>query len=129
MWRAVPTFWPSVPCRDTERQENRRARALLLFPDRVAELLDGRDALGPAAGPEGASCFELTLDEARTLVDELLAPAGGGVHEYWGIVVRLNGRLDATQPDAPDGNAAYFSFEGQLPDGTSAPYSLCRDCA
>ena len=65
---------------------------LPLFPARAAELLDGRDAMGriPDIEEYGGSCFEMTLDEARTLADEFLAPSGGGSHEYWGILVNIN---------------------------------------
>ena len=104
---------------------------LPLFPARAAELLDGRDAMGriPSIEEYGGSCFEMTLDEARTLADEFLAPSGGGSHEYWGIVVNINDQFDASQPPATgsrhravtrEGNFAHISFKQLLPDSVDA---------
>jgi hypothetical protein len=89
---------------------------LPLFPARVAELLGGRET---TANPDGgdASCFEMTRDEARALADEFLAPSGGGLHEYWGIVIRINAEFTAMQPGATAGNVAFFSFRPLLPHG------------
>jgi hypothetical protein len=92
---------------------------LPLFPARVAELLGGRET---TANPDGgdASCFEMTRDEARALADEFLAPSGGGLHEYWGIVIRINAEFTAMQPGATAGNVAFFSFRPLLPHGESS---------
>lgn len=104
---------------------------LPLFPARAAELLEGRDAMGRILGIEkyGGSCFEMTLDEARTLADEFLAPSGGGSHEYWGILININDQFDASQPAATgshhravtrEGNLAHISFKQLLPDTVDA---------
>ena len=91
---------------------------LPLFPQRAAELL-GREPLGGVGVlREAATCFEMTLEEARTLADAFLDPSGGGVHEYWGIVMRVNSQFDAMQPDMNTGNGAYISFQTLLPDGS-----------
>jgi hypothetical protein len=91
---------------------------LSLFPTRAAELL-GRDPLRRTDIPEDATCFEMTLDEARTLEAELLSPAGGGSHQYWGIVFAINRTFDAIQPGGTEGNAARITFQALLPDGAS----------
>ena len=64
--------------------------------------------------PEGASCFQLTLDEARTLADALLDPSSGASHEYWGLVLRQS---DPTRPGVTRPAAAYILFRELLPDG------------
>jgi hypothetical protein len=103
-----------------------------LFPARAAELLDGRDAMGriPAIEEYGGSCFDMTLDEARTLADEFLAPLGGGSHEYWGITIDINEQFDASQPPTTgalehggitrEGKFAHISFKQLLPDTVDA---------
>ena len=90
----------------------------------VATLLTGREPnadlmsrmLPSLEGRIGhGGCFELTLDEARTLVDTALSPTGGGTHAYGGLVLRLTPKsdpADATQPDR-----AWIWFEQLLPDG------------
>jgi hypothetical protein len=90
---------------------------LPIFPTRAAELLGGRAPIDPPGDKHG-SCFELTLEEAHALADAFLAPTGGGFHEYWGIVIRINESFDAMQPGADEGNAAYISFSALQPDGT-----------
>jgi hypothetical protein len=95
---------------------------LPLLPAPAAELLDSREAIAPpiAGTPEGATCFEMTLEEARTLEGEFLSPSGGGSHQYWGIVIKINQQFDAIDPpDATEGNVAYFNFRALLPDGVS----------
>jgi hypothetical protein len=106
--------------------------SLPLFPARAAELLDGRDAMGriPSIEEYGGSCVEMTLDEARTLADEFLAPSGGGSHEYGGIVIKINDQFDASQraatgsrqyaPVTREGTYAHISFKGLLPDTVDA---------
>ena len=44
--------------------------------------------LTPVCDPDPAEngCFELSLEEARTLADVLLSPSAGGEHAYQGIV-------------------------------------------
>jgi hypothetical protein len=91
---------------------------LSLFPARAAELL-GRDRINRTDTPERATCFEMTLDEARTLEAEFFSPAGGGLHRYWGIVILINRQFDAIEPDATAGNAARITFQALLPDGAS----------
>jgi hypothetical protein len=86
------------------------------FPRRAAALFEGRERLGPDAGPNGI-CFEMTRDEARTLERELLGPSGRGSHEYYGIVVR-NPRYGVLQPDAADGVVAFINFQTLLPNGS-----------
>jgi hypothetical protein len=88
------------------------------FPARAAELLGGREPIGGRPNPDPA-CFEVTLDEARTLADELLSPAGGGSHQYSGVVMR-NPHFDAIQPDTPEGIVAYVRFNTLLPHAASA---------
>jgi hypothetical protein len=85
------------------------------FPTRAAELLSDREPSGPS-GP--APCFEVTLEDARTLADEFLSPAGRGSHEYSGIVIR-NPQLDAIPPV---GIVAYINFQPLLPDGSPASF-------
>jgi hypothetical protein len=65
---------------------------------------------------EGIRCFELTLDEARTLADAFLAPPGGGSREYSGIVLRLGYQPDPAQPGATREEGAYIWFDQLLPD-------------
>jgi hypothetical protein len=89
------------------------------FPAAVAQLLDGRAPrpdLAVAASGSGSmgSCFEVTHEEARALRDAFLDPAGGGTHEYWGIVVRL------TPPDPARPAVVYVGFGELLPDGAPA---------
>lgn len=88
------------------------------FPARAAELLGGRERIGGRPNPDPA-CFEVTLDEARTLADEFLSPAGGGSHQYSGLVIR-SPLLDAIQPDTPEGIVAYIRFNTLLPHAASA---------
>jgi hypothetical protein len=107
------------------------AMLLPLFPAQVAQLLDGRDAMGRISAIEehSGSCVEMTLAEARALADAFLAPSGGGSHEYWGITFDINGQVDASQP-APtgsphrgvtrEGNFAHISFKQLLPDSVDA---------
>jgi hypothetical protein len=71
---------------------------------------------GREPSPE-RGCFELPLDEARTLADALLAPSGGGTPEYWGIVVSFGRQPDPAQPGATREEAAYVYFDQLLPDG------------
>jgi hypothetical protein len=59
----------------------------------------------------------MTLDEARTLEAEFLSPAGGGSHQYFGIVILINRQFDAIEPDATAGNAVRITFQTLLPDG------------
>jgi hypothetical protein len=92
---------------------------LPLFPARAAELLSGRETIDHPER-EHARCFEMTLEEARAVADDFFAPSGGGLHEYWGIVIRINRQFDAMQPGANEGNAAYVSFRALLPDGESS---------
>jgi hypothetical protein len=101
---------------------------LPLFPARAAELLGGREAIDDEvvraglAGvgiSEGVTCFEMTLEEARTLSDELLAPSGPGTHAYWGILFRFDDQLAPLPADAKQAYlAAYVGFTELLPDGT-----------
>jgi hypothetical protein len=97
---------------------------LPLLPARAAELLGGREASSElltstfGGGPASwGSCFDMTLDEARTLADALLSPSGGGAHEYWGILLRFDYQPDPAQPDATMPDAAYVMFQQLLPDG------------
>ena len=100
---------------------------LPLFPARAAELLDGRDAMGriPLIEEYGGSCFDMTLDEARTLADEFLAPLDGGSHEYWGIVVEINDQLDASQPPST-GSLEHGGITRRGSSPTSPSSSCCR---
>ncbi len=88
------------------------------FPARAAELLGGHEPIGTRPNPDPA-CFEMTLDEARTLADEFLSPAGGGSHQYSGIVIR-NRQLAAIQTSATQGIVAYVRFNALLPHRESA---------
>jgi hypothetical protein len=96
---------------------------LPLLPARAAELLGGREAsselLTSTFGDPASwgSCFDMTLDEARTLADALLSPSGGGAHEYWGILLGFDYQPDPAQPDATVPDAAYVGFQQLLPDG------------
>jgi hypothetical protein len=92
--------------------------AVPALPARGAELLGSRAPIGGRPNPQ-FTCFEVTLDEARTLADEFLGPAGGGSHLYSGIVIS-NPQLDAIQPDTPEGIVAYIRFNTLLPHPTSA---------
>ena len=79
------------------------------FPVPAAALLGARVVNDDIADnvAAGATCVEMSLEEARTLADELLAPSGGGTHAYWGIVFKFDqGRL-----------GAYVGFHELLPDG------------
>jgi hypothetical protein len=94
------------------------------FSEPAAALLGGREpnakkTTGTLIGPYtiGDSCFEMTHDEARALVDALLAPSGGGSHEHSGIVVRFDGETGATPPDE-----AFVYFGQLLPEGSTADY-------
>jgi hypothetical protein len=63
-----------------------------------------------------SGCFELTLNEARTLADALLAPPGGGTQEG-SVIVRSFGRQsDPSQPGATRQQAAHIGFFQLLPD-------------
>jgi hypothetical protein len=90
------------------------------FPQRVVDVLRGNKT-GSGDDPpfEDLTCFDVTLDEARTLVDEFLSPSGRGSHEYWGIVVS-NPKFNAVKPDATPGIVAFFNFQELLPDGVPA---------
>jgi hypothetical protein len=94
------------------------AMLLPLFSARAAELLRGREPMGSLPNtPAPARCYEMTLEEARTLVDAFLDPSVGGKHEDRGIVIRFNTQFTAIQP-AGTGNAAYISFHPLPPDGS-----------
>jgi hypothetical protein len=91
------------------------------LPAPVAEFLAGREVdadltsrllarLGGEVGQGG--CFELTLDEARTLVDTSLSPTGGGTHQYWRLTFALDPQAASAQADS-----AVIRFEELLPDG------------
>jgi hypothetical protein len=88
------------------------------FPARAAQILGGREALGPSEGvvrgPEDPMCFEVTLDEARTLADEFLTLSVGGSHQYSGIVLS-NPELSAIQTAASQGIVVYINFQALLP--------------
>jgi hypothetical protein len=88
------------------------------FPARAAELLDGRAPIGGRPNPDPA-CFEMTLDEARTLADEFLSPAGGGSHLYSGIVVN-NRQLAEIRTGRSEGIVAFVKFNTLLPHPESA---------
>jgi hypothetical protein len=88
------------------------------LPPRGAELLGGRAPIGGRPDTPFA-CFEVTLDEARTLADEFLGPAGRGSHLYSGIVIS-NPQLDAIQPHSREGIVAYIRFNALLPHPGSA---------
>ena len=100
------------------------------FPQPAAELLAGREPSAEferlwgriTTPPAEGSCFELTLDEARTLAAALLSSSGGGTHEYWGIVIRYDPQPDPAQPDATQPDAAYIRFVDLLPDSVPAGY-------
>jgi len=96
------------------------AALLPLFPPRAAELLGGRRTIDDP-DRQHASCFEMTLEEARELADAFLAPTGGALHEYWGIVIGISSQFDAMTPGSHDENAAYISFRPMLPHGEPAP--------
>jgi len=90
----------------------------------VANLLTGREPnadlmsrmLPSLEGRIGqGGCFELTLDEARTLVDTALSPTGGGTHAYGVLLLRLAPKPDPADANQPDG--AWIWFEPLLPDG------------
>jgi hypothetical protein len=93
------------------------AVVLAAFPPRAAQLLGSREA------QDGAMCFEITLDEARTLADEFLRPSGGGSQEYGGIVVR-NPALEGIRTVASsEGIVAYVTFLALSPHGAPmAPF-------
>jgi hypothetical protein len=102
---------------------NDLSKLLSLFPAQAAALLEGRDEIGrlPNIG-DGGSCFELTLEEARTLRDELLAPSGRGSHAYYGIVLNINYQFDAIQPAGNPRkkgtrNVAFITFNHLTPHG------------
>jgi hypothetical protein len=84
------------------------------LPARAAELFASHESFGT-----DPACFEMTLDEARTLASELSGPAAGGSHEYWGILIR-NRRLAAIKPLGANGIVAYVRFNALLPHRDSA---------
>jgi hypothetical protein len=89
---------------------------LPLFPARAAELLGGREPVGPIPTiPARARCYEMTLEEARALAAAFLDPAVGGKHQDRGIVITFNSQFTATQPGGT-GSAAYVSFYSLPPD-------------
>ena len=88
------------------------------FPARAAELVGRRAPIGTLPNPDPA-CFEMTLDEARTLADEFLSPAGGGTHQSSGIVIS-NRQLAAIQTEASEGIVAFVRFNPLLPHRESA---------
>jgi hypothetical protein len=90
------------------------------FPSRVAQLLQGRAPIGTLPNPDPA-CFETTLDEARTVADEFLSAAGGGLHQYSGIVVS-NGQLAAIPREAGKGIVVYVAFNTLLPHDSAAAF-------
>jgi hypothetical protein len=98
------------------------------FPQPVAALLAVRqpspELLRSSAGPPTGqgSCFDLSLEDARSLADTLLSPSGRGAHEYWGIVVRFGRRPDPTRPGATRKVVAYVFFEDLLPEGAPSRY-------
>jgi hypothetical protein len=63
-----------------------------------------------------SGCFELTLDEARTLAAALLAPPGGGTHEGTVIVRSFGRQPDPSEPGATREEAAHIGFFQLLPD-------------
>lgn len=102
------------------------------LPTRAATLLTSRE---PGANPNATvalmrggpsladtGCYEMTTEEARTLADALLAPSGGGSHEYWGIVLRFGRHPDPTRPGERRREDAYVHFEEILPDGSPSAY-------
>ena len=97
---------------------------LAAFPARAAQILGGRGALRPSEGvfrsPNDPICFEVTLEEARTLADEFLEPSAGGSHEYSGIVIR-NPALSAIQSERSEGIVVYINFHALLPHGGLTP--------
>ena len=102
------------------------------FPKRAAALLAGREpsaelmrALAPFRSPEmfaKNSCFDVSLEEARTLAGAFLSPSGGGAHQYWGIVIRYGRQPDPAQRGATRREAAYVFFEDVLPEGAPSRY-------
>jgi hypothetical protein len=101
------------------------------FPARAAALLAVREPSAALAtllaptrdlDPAANSCFDVSLDEARTLADAFLSASGGGAHEYWGIVIRFGRQPDPARPGATRREVAYLSFGDLLPDGAPSAY-------
>jgi hypothetical protein len=105
-----------------------RSAFLSRFRQPVAQVLAGRvanaaPAWGSAGPPVGqGGCFDMSLDEARSLADLFLSPVGGGAHQYWGIVIRFGHRPDPARPGATRREVAYVNFEELLPEGAPSAY-------
>jgi hypothetical protein len=95
-----------------------------LLPGHAPELFGG---LVPVPDPssvyepnrENVTCYEMTMDEARSLADQLLDPSVGGTLSYWAILLR-DPRLGALTVDPTDVVLAAVAFHGLMPNGAAS---------